>query len=158
MPIVDHEQRNPDPAWKTFHADNLKLAYGLLRITLGIDIALHGVSRLLAGSASFVATLTKQFAGTPLPHFAVQGFGYTLPWLETTIGLLILFGALTRLALVAGALLIAVLMFGSSLNQDWSIVGIQLTYAVVYFILISLHGYNAFSLDAIFHNSQRASR
>ena len=37
-----------------------------------------------------MAGLTKQFASTPLPHFAVQGFGYGLPWLEALIGLLVL--------------------------------------------------------------------
>jgi thiosulfate dehydrogenase (quinone) large subunit len=158
MAIANQEQHTVDSLEMIFQTENLRVGYALLRITLGIDIALHGVSRLLAGPASFVATLTKQFASTPLPHFAVQGFGYTLPWLEATIGLLILFGALTRVGLVAGALLIAVLTFGSSLNQDWNIVGIQLTYAVVYFILISLQSHNALSLDALFHKSQRTSR
>ena len=130
------------------------LAYALLRITLGINIALHGISRTLAGPGTFVASLTKQFAATPLPDFAVRGFGYTLPWLEALIGLLILFGAFTRVALVAGALLIAVLTFGSSLHQDWNVAGLQLIYAAVYFILIAFRRYNSLSLDRLL---QRAS-
>ena len=156
--LMDEEERCHTDSCRQVDAEDLRLAYPLLRITLGINIGLHGISRILAGPASFVATLTKQFASTPLPHFAVQGFGFTLPWLEATIGLLILFGALTRVALLAGAVLIAVLTFGSSLHQDWDIVGIQLTYAVVYFILISLQRYNAFSLDGLLHPSQRTSR
>jgi len=127
--------------------DDFAIAYPLLRITLGINIALHGVSRILAGPATFVAGLTKQFANTGLPTFAVQGFGYTLPWLEASIGLLILFGAFTRVALIAGALLIAVLTFGSSLHQDWDVAGLQLIYAVVYFILIALRRFNWLSID-----------
>jgi len=50
------------------------LAYALLRITLGINIALHGISRTLAGPGTFVASLTKQFAATPLPELCSPGF------------------------------------------------------------------------------------
>jgi thiosulfate dehydrogenase [quinone] large subunit len=72
-----------------------------------------------------------------------------LPWLEAAIGLLVLFGAFTRAALIAGALLIALLTFGSSLHQDWDVVGLQLIYALVYFVLISLRKYNTFSVDGL---------
>jgi thiosulfate dehydrogenase (quinone) large subunit len=157
MPMDKNEEHDTDSP-RGFDAEDLRLAYPLLRITLGINIALHGISRILAGLGSFVATLAKQFASTPLPHFAVQGFGYTLPWLEAAIGLLILFGALTRISLVAGALLIVVLTFGSALHQDWDVVGVQLIYAVVYFILIGLHRYNGFSLDDILRPAPRISR
>jgi thiosulfate dehydrogenase [quinone] large subunit len=108
----------------------------------------------VAGPASFVATLTKQFASTPLPHFAVVGFGYTLPWLEAVIGLLVLLGAFTRAALVAGALLIAVLTFGSTLHQDWDIAGLQLIYATVYFLLLALRRHNALSADGLLSRRQ----
>jgi uncharacterized membrane protein YphA (DoxX/SURF4 family) len=77
-----------------------------------------------------------------------------LPWLEALIGLLILCGAFTGIALVAGALLIAVLTFGSTLHQDWDVTGLQLIYAAVYFILIAFRRYNTLSLDRLF---QRAS-
>ena len=135
-----------DASHRTVGSD-LALGYALLRITLGINIAMHGISRLLAGPATFVASLTQQFSSTVLPHFAVLGFGYALPWLETLIGLLVLVGALTRVALVAGALLIAVLTFGSSLHQDWNVAGVQLIYAIAYFILIGWLRYNWLSVD-----------
>jgi thiosulfate dehydrogenase [quinone] large subunit len=137
------------------HGADLRVAYALLRVTLGINIALHGISRIVAGPVAFVATLSKQFASTPLPHFAVQGFGYALPWLEAAIGLLVLFGAFTRAALIAGALLIALLTFGSSLHQDWDVVGLQLIYALVYFVLISLRKYNTFSVDGLLSREWR---
>ena len=127
--------------------EDLVLGYALLRITLGINIAMHGISRILAGPGTFAASLTQQFSSTVLPHFALLGFGYALPWLETLIGLLVLVGALTRVALVAGASLIAVLTFGSSLHQDWNIVGLQLIYAIVYFMLIGWLRYNWLSID-----------
>ena len=92
----------------------------------------------MAGTASFASALTTQFAGTPLPHFAVQGFGYVLPWAEAVIGLLILFGAFTRLALIAGALVMVALTFGACLRQDWNVAGVQLICSTVYLILYRL--------------------
>lgn len=126
------------------------LAYALLRATLGVNIAMHGISRILAGVGGFAAGLEKQFAATPLPHVAVSAFAHALPWAEAIIGLLILFGVATRVALVLGALLILVLTFGTNLHQDWNVAGLQLIYAVVYSLLIAFHRYNAFSLDRLF--------
>ena len=137
------------PSPGLFTGRDVSLAYALLRITLGINIALHGITRISAGLSSFVATLTKQFAGTPLPHFAVLGFGYVLPWAEAVIGLLILFGAWTRVALIAGAMMMAMLTFGTCLLQDWSVAALQLIYSAVYFILIALLRYNSWSVDGL---------
>lgn len=123
------------------------LAYALLRLTLGVNIFGHGLSRILSGPATFASALTKQFESTPLPHFAVELFGYALPWLEASIGLLILAGALTRFALAAGALMIVVLTFGSTLLQDWQAAGLQLIYAVVYFVLLAAVQNNRLSVD-----------
>jgi len=150
MQILGTEQHDPDASRKWLVGNDLSLAYALLRITLGTNIALHGISRIVAGPASFVSSLTKQFEGTVLPHLAVQGFGYALPWLEALIGLLILFGALTRVALIAGALLIVLLTLGSTLHQDWDIAGLQLIYALAYFVLIGLRQYNVWSVDGLF--------
>jgi hypothetical protein len=52
-----------------------------------------------------------------------------------------------RIALVAGALLIVALTFGSTLHQDWDVAGLQLIYAAVYFALLALRQYNLFSVD-----------
>jgi thiosulfate dehydrogenase (quinone) large subunit len=144
------EQHDDDTLPKRLGGNDLSPAYVLLRVTLGINVALHGISRIVAGPASFASSLTKEFSSTVLPHFAVQGFGYALPWLEAMIGLLILLGALTRVALIAGAVLIVVLTFGSTLHQDWNIAGLQLIYAIVYFILIGWRQYNSLSVDALF--------
>jgi thiosulfate dehydrogenase [quinone] large subunit len=62
---------------------------------------------------------------------------------------MILLGILTWPALVAGALLIAVLTFGSCLIQDWNAAGVQLLYAVVYALLLASCRYNTISVDAL---------
>lgn len=126
-----------------------QIAYALLRFTLGINIALHGIARLAAGEGIFAAHLMAQFAGVPLPAVFVHVFAYALPWAEAATGLLILLGAATRPALIAGALLMAVLTFGVSLVQDWNVAGLQLIYAVVYFLLLAFIGYNRWSVDGL---------
>ena len=130
------------------------LAYALMRAMLGVNIAMHGISRILMGVGVFAAGIEKQFAATVLPHFAVATFANVLPWAEASIGLLILFGVATRYALVAGALLMIVLTFGSNLHQDWQVAGLQLIYAIAYALLIALHKYNAFSLDQLLFTKQ----
>lgn len=135
--------------WRSPAAGDCSLGYALLRAMLGVNIAMHGISRILMGVGVFAAGIEKQFAATPLPHFAVAAFGHALPWAEATIGLLILFGVATRAALVAGALLMIVLTFGTSLLQNWQVAGLQLIYAIAYALLIAFHKYNSFSLDGL---------
>jgi len=47
--------------------DDVSLAYALLRITLGLNIFMHGVSRLLAGLGNFANVMAKTFENTPVP-------------------------------------------------------------------------------------------
>jgi thiosulfate dehydrogenase [quinone] large subunit len=124
-------------------------AYALLRVTLGTNIAMHGLSRVLAGPAVFSSKLTTQFAASPLPQPLVRTFGQDLPWLEGLFGLLLLIGLRTRAALIGGALLMLVLTFGSSLIQDWQAASTQLLYAAVYAALLFLLRFNGWSIDAL---------
>ena len=125
------------------------IGYSLMRATLGVNILMHGLSRLLAGPASFAATLVPAFQHTVLPAGLVNLFGLALPWMEALFGLLTLLGFKTRLALVAGSLLILTLTFGSGLKQDWNAAGLQLTYAAIYALLLAFRQYNAFSTDGL---------
>ena len=127
--------------------DDSSLAYALLRVTFGLNIFLHGTSRLLGGIGNFVSGLIKMFQNTVLPTAVVVPFGYALPWLEAALGLLIIIGFRTREALVAGALLMLGLTFGTALRQDWDVAAIQLFYSVLYAALIAALRYNSLSVD-----------
>jgi thiosulfate dehydrogenase [quinone] large subunit len=111
---------------------------------------MHGVSRILAGVGNFASGMIKMFQNTALPRAVVEPFGYALPWLEAAIGLLIIVGLRTREALVAGALLMLALTFGTTVRQDWDVAGIQLLYSVVYAALIAGLRYNSLSVDQKF--------
>ena len=125
-----------------------RTAYALLRLAVGVNLTMHGVSRTISGPGEFAAKLVIQFSHAPLPAWSVWGFGQILPSIEGMLGLLILIGLRTRAALVAASLLLVVLTFGSALVQDWSSAGIQLTYTMAYSALLFLRRYDGWSIDA----------
>lgn len=125
------------------------LGYGLLRATLGVNICLHGVTRIGADINKFAQSLVAMFHATVLPPLLVSVFGYVLPWMEATVGLLVLLGFLTRYALTGGALLILMLTFGTALRQDWETAGVQLIYALVFCLLLVFRERNSLSLDRL---------
>ena len=124
-----------------------QLAYGLLRLVLGTNILIHGVSRIYTGVKDFAQALVPLFAKTPLPPGAVYAYASALPVAEAIIGLCVLFGFGSRYAYVFGLLLIASLTFGAALRQDWDSAGLQLIYALVYSILLASREYNLLSVD-----------
>jgi thiosulfate dehydrogenase [quinone] large subunit len=125
------------------------LAYLLLRATIGMNILGHGVSRVFSGPEQFASTLATSFRSAPLAPVLVIQFASALPWIEGTIGLFVLIGLFNRLALLAGATLILILTFGTTLHQDWESAGLQLIYATVYAVLLAFSSRNVFSADAL---------
>jgi thiosulfate dehydrogenase [quinone] large subunit len=112
-------------------------AYLLLRTTIGLNIFIHGASRILAGASLFAGSLVPMFQKTILPAWSVYGFGLAVPWVEAILGFLVLVGLRTRSALIGGSTLIFVLTFGSTLRQDWESAGLQLIYAGIDAALLS---------------------
>jgi thiosulfate dehydrogenase (quinone) large subunit len=131
-----------------------KLAYLVFRLSLGINVLIHGSSRIFGpGAEAFASKTAAIFAGTPLPSALVHAFLTVLPFAEFILGILIVAGLFTRWALTLGGLLIAVLIFGTALRSDWPTVGIQMIYSITYYFLLLNRADNAFSLDALFHRS-----
>ena len=125
-------------------------AYTILRLSFGANIMLHGVARLIAGRAAFLAYLTHYFATTPaVPASLLPIFARTLPLVETGLGLLLVLGLWTRFALIAGALVLTGLVIGTNLAQDWTVAGLQLIYAFVYYYLLVHRDKNLVSLDRV---------
>jgi thiosulfate dehydrogenase [quinone] large subunit len=125
------------------------LGYLLLRATIGTNIFIHGLSRILAGPSHFADALVPAFQHLPLPAGLVRLFALALPWAESIVGLLVLVGIRTRFALVAGSLLILTLTFGATFNQDWESAGLQLIYATAYASLLAFRNHNTFSVDEL---------
>lgn len=129
-----------------------RIAYAFLRFVFGVNICFHGVSRLLGDHAAFLAHLNQSMAHAVLvPKAAVPVLAAVLPWLEASIGLLLLLGLFTRPALIAGSAVMIVLMAGNTLAQDWNVASLQLIYCLIYFVLLTLRDRNHFSLDTLLH-------
>jgi thiosulfate dehydrogenase [quinone] large subunit len=135
---------------------NIALSYALLRIALGLNICIHGVVRWSAGLTSFAGSLAGVFQKTPLPAWSVYGFGCVLPIVEAIIGTSILLGFQTRRALISGSVLMLVLTFGSALRQDWPTVEIQLTYSVVYSLLLAGVRFNSYGVDRLLQDKTKS--
>ena len=138
--------KNPS---RTGRYSDAVIAYGILRLSFGVNIMLHGLSRLLAGQAGFLAYLNHYFEKTPLmPKGFLPIFGAVLPPVEAVVGLLLLLGLATRFSLIAGALVMTVLVFGTNLAQDWNVAGLQLIYCFLYYyLLVHRRELNALSVD-----------
>lgn len=139
------------PAQKT---TDRNLAYTFFRVFLGVNIAVHGASRIYSGVAAFATEQVSEFAKTPLPSQMVYLFSVSLPFVETLIGVLIFVGLWSRFAYCVGFLLIINLTFGSTLRQDWTAAGWQLLYAFAYAALLAFREHNRYSVDGAKRKSQ----
>lgn len=104
-----------------------------LRLVVGVNLAAHGLVRI-GNVPAFAAGLAADFAGV-LPAAMVRPFASCVPPLELALGALLLFGVRLREVLFAASALLAALTFGACMIQRWEIVGLQLVYAIAYWVL-----------------------
>ena len=124
------------------------LGYFILRLSLGVDMAMHYVVRTWGISQDFVPVTEKMFVGNLLPMSWVHYFLTYLPYLEGVLGVLLLLGLWSRWALTVEGLLVTVLLFGTALRSDWTVVSHQMIYLLFVFILLAVEQYDYFSIDA----------
>jgi len=124
------------------------LAHGLARVALGLNVAMHGYTRS-PNLAGFANGMVKQFAATLLPSPLVYVTGCGIAIGEAVIGTLLVLGLLCRPALVLGTLLMLLLIFGSTLIQQWDIVSVQMIDVAFYTGLLATVRYDRFSLDGL---------
>jgi thiosulfate dehydrogenase [quinone] large subunit len=125
------------------------VAYALMRVALGINIFGHGFFRILSGVGAFANGAVQGMDKGPLPHALSFGFLLATPFIELTLGTLLLLGLFTRLALAGGALFIIALTFGTTSTQNWTGAGGQLLYSLAFFALLWTIDENRYSVDAI---------
>ncbi|WP_164463866.1 DoxX family protein [Chryseobacterium sp. G0186] len=125
---------------------NRNASYFFLRVSMGINFFGHGLVRLIK-LHDFADGMAKSFEKTWLPQLFVHTFSIILPFLEFIIGLLLMIGFKTKIATIAGASLIILLLFGSSTVENWEAMGIQMIYAGLFYVLMSRMDDNAFSMD-----------
>ena len=86
-------------------------------------------------------------AKSPLPHVFILTFSYIIPFLEAILGLTLILGVFTSIALVCGAVFMMGLTIGITANQQWDVASQQLIYGIVFFLLLYLIDHNTLSID-----------
>jgi len=130
----------------THPSSDASLAHAIARIGLGINIALHGWTRI-PKFKGFEASLLKDFADSPLPASLVSLSAYGIVTAESMIGTLLLLGLWQRKALLAGGLLMWTLLFGVCLVQNWGAAGVQMVYLAFFAGLLATLRHDKWSLD-----------
>ncbi len=106
----------------------------------------HGLVRL-PKLPVFSKWMVGSFTKSILPNAVVVPFSYVLPFAEFTIGLLLLIGLFTKRSAVAGALVMIVLIFGSTTIENWDIIPSQLIHVAFFAVLIQFVQDNSYALD-----------
>jgi thiosulfate dehydrogenase [quinone] large subunit len=122
----------------------------LLRLALGLDITLHGVTRLfIGGLTAFVNSSSAPFQHSALPIGFVRAFLTVVPFVELPLGILLMLGVGLSWTLALGAVLMIALEFGTAIRSDWTVVSSQLLYSLLYSALLFWRSYDIFSVDGM---------
>lgn len=127
--------------------DNKVLAYTLFRLFMGLNMFMHGAVRLGPNYQEFIVWTQGVFADSVLPGWLVTLEAALIPGVELLIGGLLIIGFKTRFAIVLGVGLMATLVFGMNVVQNWELVNRHLIYAMAFYILMHNLKYNNFSID-----------
>lgn len=126
---------------------NQVLAYTMFRLFMGLNMFLHGAVRLGPNYQKFIDWTRGVFENTWLPEWLVTLEAQLIPGVEMLIGILLIIGFKTRFAVILGFVLMATLVFGMNIVQDWELVNRHLIYVIALFILMYNMELNEFSID-----------
>ena len=127
---------------------NQVLAYTMFRLFMGLNIFMHGAVRLGSNYPKFIAWTQGVFADSWLPDWLVTLEARLIPGVEIAIGVLLILGFKTRIAVVSGFALMATLVFGMNVIQDWELVSRHVLYVIAFYLLMHNMEFNKYSLDA----------
>lgn len=126
---------------------NVEIGYFLFRLTIGVNMFFHGLMRPLTGLSAWEQSIAAPFVDTYLPMPLVHVVLYVLPFFEIILGALLVLGLFTRLAIIAGAVMMLGLLYGNTAKQDWGTVGNNMHYTLYFTGMLALHRFNWLALD-----------
>ncbi|MEL7313653.1 MAG: DoxX family protein [Cyanobacteria bacterium J06559_3] len=130
---------------------DISIAYVLLRIIVGINYFNHGFTRL-GNIPGFADAMVGAMDGAWMPEPLVRVTAFLVSPVELIAGLFLVVGLFTRPTLIVLFGLMAILMYGVTIVQNWDAASSQLIYNLVLFVLLAGAGYNRFALeDALFN-------
>ncbi|KAF2078856.1 DoxX family protein [Flavobacterium sharifuzzamanii] len=120
----------------------------LLRLAIAISMFGHGLVRL-PKLVSFSNWMVGSFENSMLPKIIITPFSYILPIAEFAIGLFLLLGIFTKPSLVAGAVVMLILLFGTSMIENWEAIPSQLIHIAFFALLLHFADYNSWAIDTL---------
>lgn len=91
----------------------------MIRLFLGGIFFIAGLSKIFfMGVPGFVGYVQEQFAGTFLPELFINGFGYTLPYVEFVLGIVLIVGLFRQFSFIVAGFLAMVLAHGQFLIEE----------------------------------------
>ena len=120
----------------------------LLRLAIAISMFGHGLVRL-PKLTTFSNWMVGSFENSILPKIIVTPFSYILPIAEFAIGLFLLLGIFTKPSLVAGAIVMLILLFGTSMIENWEAIPSQLIHIAFFALLLHFADYNSWAIDTL---------
>jgi len=123
-------------------------AYLIMRLALGASMFGHGLVRLPKLNA-FSHWMVESFEKSFLPKLMVVPFSYLLPIAEFGVGLLLILGLFTQQSLMAGAVVILMLIFGTTLIENWEALPSQLIHVAFFAVLLQFISSNSVALDIL---------
>ncbi|HXB07217.1 MAG TPA: DoxX family membrane protein [Puia sp.] len=132
-------------------ASSARTAFLLARLGIGMSFFGHGLVRLPKLS-TFATHMAVPFRHSILPESLVTLLAYILPFLEFGIGLLLLLGLFTKQALIAGAVIMILLIFGTTAIEQWQNLDSQFLHLAFFAGLLPfVDQYNIYALDKKLH-------
>ena len=117
------------------------------RWALGLFFFYSGLSKLMGGVGNFVnGYIVPQFSKTFLPSILVAGYGYVLPFVELTLGILLIVGIFRNAVLFLTGLTLISLTFGQMLLQQHGVVANNFIYIFLTAILLFLSEFDGWAL------------
>jgi thiosulfate dehydrogenase [quinone] large subunit len=144
--MLENEPKTRNRADLSLKTRDIVAAYTLLRIVVGINYFNHGATRIF-NIPGFMDSMVNTMQDSWIPVFLVRINAALVPPVELIVGVLIIIGFWTRGALIACFILMAVLMYGITIIQNWDGASSQLIYNIVLFILLAGLSFNRISVD-----------
>jgi len=110
----------------------------LIRWALGILFLVGGVAKLGMLNGFVTGYLVPTFSKTFLPVWMISGFGYTLPFIETILGIALILGIFRIPVLLLTGITLIALAFGQMLIQGFAVVGMIFLYVLMTAIALYL--------------------
>lgn len=111
---------------------DFKTAFFFLRLPLAISLLGHGLVRL-PKLQTFSDWMVISMEKSAIPTALLVPFSYALPFIEATLGILLLVGFKIKYMLYATLVLMSILIFGSTSIENWSAIEAQLLHSLYLF-------------------------